>query len=91
MWNLCNHNSNENALIIKSKLEGLMKVIPEARSINVSKNIDNTKYTSCDLVLECIFDTFTELEIYQNHPQHLEIIKFIKSVTNSRYCVEYEF
>jgi hypothetical protein len=90
IWCLKEENKTKNSKAIKEKLEGLKKIIPELKYISVNSNIYN-KYTNCDLILECEFENMDELEIYQTHTKHIEIVDFIKSVATQRYCIEYEF
>ena len=90
MWKLNNENAMQNSQKIKKLLENLYGKIPELKSIKVFQSITNSNYTSHDLILECEFNNFNELEIYQNHPLHQEVVAFIKENTNSRVCIEYE-
>ncbi|ABO35006.1 Stress responsive alpha-beta barrel domain protein [Methanococcus maripaludis C5] len=94
MWKLKdNANANEkleNAKIIKTNLEALKEVIPEIKYIEVG--IDSKKFeNNYDVVLVSEFGNFEDLDVYQKHPSHLKVGKFVKSVAELRTAVDYEF
>ena len=66
-----------NAEIIKNNLEGLSKVIPQIKYIEVGINGDKGSSNNYDVVLISKFESFDDLEIYQKHPAHKEIGDFV--------------
>ncbi len=79
----------ENALKIKASLEYLPQTIKEIRLIEVGINI-NESPDSYDIVLYSEFDNDIDLNIYQNHPEHLKVGDFIGKVRLERRVVDYE-
>ncbi len=72
-------NKQENLLKAKELLEALVDSIPSLKSMEVGLNFSKES-RAMDLSIIAIFDTIEDLEIYSNHPKHLEVVKFIKSV-----------
>ncbi|HHT22778.1 MAG TPA: Dabb family protein [Bacteroidales bacterium] len=80
----------ENAAIIKQDLEGLYGVIPELKKIEVGINHPETPSNNYDICLYCEFESVADLDIYQNHPEHLKVVAYIAKVRTDRACVDYE-
>ncbi len=80
----------ENAAIIKRDLESLYGVIPELKKIEVGINHPETPSSNFDICLYCEFDNLADLDIYQNHPEHLKVVAYIAKVRTDRACVDYE-
>lgn len=77
------------ALDAKMMLEELREVIDEIRYIHVGINAPGTAEGNWDMILESEFTTLRDLDTYQNHPEHLKVVAFIKSIAESRVCVDY--
>ncbi|MDR2122072.1 MAG: Dabb family protein [Flavobacteriaceae bacterium] len=90
LWKLKETNKEENAKQIKEKLEALKGRIKELDSIYVGFNMDEAPESNFDVVLNTQFKTFDDLNIYQNHPEHVEVVQFIKSVVEQRVAIDYE-
>jgi hypothetical protein len=78
----------EQAAEIKRGLESLPAVIPELRSLQVGVNAlpgDNF-----DVVLISDFDDVDGIQAYLDHPAHLEVAGYIRSVVGSRAAVDFE-
>lgn len=80
--------AQENALEIKNRLEGLKTVIPEVISLEVGIDLSKTDQ-SFDVVLNSEFNDPQSCSTYANHPDHLEIAKFIGKVAAKRIVVDY--
>ncbi|MDK2954581.1 MAG: hypothetical protein PWQ57_77 [Desulfovibrionales bacterium] len=78
----------ENAVEIKTRLEGLMGVVPGVVSLEVGIN-ELAGETSADVVLVSEFASMEELDAYQTHPLHLEVVAFVKKVATERRAVDY--
>jgi Stress responsive A/B Barrel Domain len=93
MWKLEDHaegaDKNENALKAKRLLEGLKDKIREIRNIEVGININDTP-AAYDIVLYSEFNSLEDLDIYQNHPEHLIVGDFIGKVRKDRRVADYE-
>ena len=93
MWKLKDeaegNNKEENAKIIKQKLEALPEKIETLKSIEVGRNF-NSSDMAYDVALYSVFEDREGLDIYQNHPAHLEAAGFVRSVVQGRVVVDYE-
>lgn len=76
---------------IRTKFNKLTSVIPQLRSISCDVAITGSPAGNFDLCLICNFDAFADLEIYQYHPAHLEIVAIIKSLHLQRACIDFEY
>jgi len=93
MWTLKENaegnTKEQNAQLIKEKLEALMGKVPQIRHIEVGISYRHEK-EDLDVVLVSEFDSKKDLEDYQKHPIHHEANDFIKKVRAERYCVDFE-
>lgn len=80
----------ENARKAKVGLESLTGKIPFLRRAEVGLNIPNAPKTDYDLCLYCEFDSYADLDAYQEHPEHLKVVSFISKVRSGRAAVDYE-
>lgn len=93
MWKLKEsaegNSKEENAKLMKSKLEALPGEIKELKELEVGINIveDPGAY---DIVLYTAFNDKNDLKTYGAHPTHLEVVEFIKKVVAARVVVDYE-
>jgi hypothetical protein len=80
---------DENARAIKEKIEGLRGRIPGL--LHIEAGIDfNQSETACDVVLYSEFESRAALDGYQDHPAHVEIVKFIGERRTERRIADYE-
>lgn len=89
MWKLKDECKEENAKKIKELLESLDGTIKELKSIEVGINI-NKSDAAMDVVLYSEFNTLEDLEIYQNHPEHVKVGSFVKTVAIERKVCDFE-
>jgi hypothetical protein len=73
----------------KEKIENLKNEIKEIKHIEVGIDIKFDKNPS-DFCVITEVESIKDLEIYANHPKHLEIIEFIKPFIKQRCVVDYE-
>ena len=71
-----------------AKLASLDGKIPQLRHFEVGTDVLNTD-RSYDLALVAKFDTLEDLNAYQFHPLHQEVVKYILSVRESIVAVDY--
>ncbi len=83
------NTKRQNALIIKSELEGLSGKIAGLLKLEVGIDSSNTE-SSGDIILYSEFESKNDLENYQSHPDHQAIIPFVKGATSERRVVDYE-
>ncbi|BDB02208.1 Dabb family protein [Clostridium botulinum] len=79
----------ENANIIKINLEDLKHKIDEVKLIEVGVNINNSQQ-AYDVVLYSEFENLEDLNLYQNHPDHVKVGEFINKVKEERIITDYE-
>ena len=84
---------NENSPFeeIKEKIMNLKNHIPQIINIEVGIDIRFDKNPS-DIAIITILKNKKDLEIYANHPKHLEVIKnYIKPYLKERRVVDFEY
>ena len=72
---------------LKHELEGLRDKISEIKEIAVT--IDLLNSSNREIMLSTTFQTVEDLNIYQNHPDHLKVAAYIRQVTCDRVCLDY--
>lgn len=82
----------ENAGIMKELLEGLPSKIEELDSAEVGINIlEGDDEAICDVVLTTECKNQEALKVYAVHPEHQNVVQFIKKVVRERRVVDYIF
>ncbi len=82
--------SNKSDLLqLKKDLEELPKEIPQIAFYEVGLNISNSP-RALDMALYSKFHSLKDLEIYANHPKHLQVKEKIKKVCELTQVVDYE-
>lgn len=93
MWKLKDsHNGESKSEIIdhvKKILEELTTKIREIVELEVGVNF-NPSEAAYDVVLYSVFNSREDLEIYQKHPDHLNVAGYISDVRTERTVVDYE-
>ena len=87
-WKMKEENKAENMAEIKSRLEALVGVIDEIKSLQVGINENGGEY---DIILITEFDSKSDLETYDQHPAHQEVRSFVRSVVETRIAVDFNF
>jgi quinol monooxygenase YgiN len=72
---------------LKAGIEALVGVVPGLRSATVSRDIGNAS-GNWDVVLISEHDDEEALAVYQQHPDHVTVAGFTRSVTKDRACVD---
>ena len=73
----------------RAALAGLRGQIPQLRHLEVGVDIVPTE-RSYDLGLVARFDSLADLQSYQDHPLHVEVVKFLQGNRQSTVSVDYE-
>lgn len=81
----------QNALLIKQRLEALIDVIPVICKIEVLINHADASGGNFDIVLDSEFRTLEDVEIYAKHPEHLKVVEFISKVRTARAAIDYKY
>ncbi len=82
-------NKKENLQKAKALLEALVEKVPSLKSMEVGLDFMQSE-RSFDLVLTTTFDDKEGLSSYATHPAHMEVVSFIKEVTEAAKVVDYE-
>ena len=91
-WNLAATDPAErtqNFEQLKAKIEGLVGVVPGLRSATVSRDLGQAA-GNWEVVLISEHDDAEALAVYQQHPDHVVVAGFTRSVTKDRVCVDVE-
>ncbi len=92
MWKLKSgaegRTKQENAKLMKEKLENLQKMISEIEMIEVGINI-NQSDAAFDVTLYSEFRDEEALVSYQKHPEHVKVADFVGKIVNERAVVDY--
>ncbi|HEY9203257.1 MAG TPA: Dabb family protein [Sulfurimonas sp.] len=89
MFKFRNESKESNIKEVVKKLNALVELIPELRSMEVGVNFTDSE-RAFDLSLYSTFDTKEDLASYAIHPEHLKVVELIKSVTLESKVVDYE-
>ncbi len=81
--------SKESIEKARAALASLDGKIPQLRHLEVGADVLHTE-RSYDLALVAKFDNLADLNAYQIHPLHQEVVKYILSVRESIVAVDYE-
>ncbi len=71
-----------------TKLRGLVGVIPGLTSLEVGRDLGDSE-ANWDVVLVSEHDSVQALEVYQQHPAHLEVAGWVKQHVSQRAAVDY--
>lgn len=77
----------ENALRIKSGFESLTGVIDEIVEMKIY--INELSSSSKDIILNSLFENEEALEAYKEHPEHVKVRDFVRTVVQNRECIDY--
>ena len=88
MFEFKEENRAENLTKTKEMLENLLEKIPPLLSMEVGLDFVQSE-RSFDLVLTSTFEDEEGLSMYATHPSHLEVVSFIKEVTQAAKVVDY--
>mmetsp|Transcript_27354 Transcript_27354/g.88351 ORF Transcript_27354/g.88351 Transcript_27354/m.88351 type:complete len:96 (+) Transcript_27354:152-439(+) len=81
--------SASNVEATRLRLETLREAIEVIRSFELGADVVKSE-RSFDLVAIVTFDSLADLDIYQKHPAHLEILDFLNGVKDTVVAVDYE-
>jgi hypothetical protein len=75
---------------IKHKLKKLEGMVPTLKFIKVYKNSADADPSNYDILLDTTFESLDGLQNYANHPDHLKVVEFMKTLKTTRSCIDYE-
>lgn len=84
-------NADKSANLERAKilLESLKGKIAQINALEVGVDISHTDH-SFDLVLSTEFDNRAALVAYQQDPEHVKVVEFLRKVQSARIVVDYE-
>ena len=88
MFTFKEENRAENIAKAKEMLEALVEKIDPLLSMEVGVDFNGSE-RAMDLSLISTFETKEGLAEYATHPAHLEVVAFIKEVTEASRVVDY--
>ena len=88
MFDLKEENKKENLIKAKKMLEALIETVPTLKKMEVGINFSEEE-RAMDLSLYSEFEDEEGLKLYANHPEHLEVVKFIKTIATSSKVSDY--
>lgn len=74
---------------LQRRLEGLPDRIEVLRRLEVGLNLTPSPRAG-DLLLWTEFTTWEDLEIYRDHPDHQEVVEYIRTIVSESRVVDYE-
>lgn len=89
MWKFKSEVTEADKLEMKRQLEALKGVVPSLVHIEIGMDRSN-KEASMDMVLCSEFQTLADLEAYAGHPEHLNVVEFVKPLVCDRAVVDYQ-
>ena len=92
LWRLKGENEiekRERGMQIKSALEALNGKIPGLIFLKVGFDFSRTPDSS-DIVLYSEFESKADVEAYQQHPEHLKVIPFVRENRTERRMADCE-
>lgn len=87
-WKIEEENKEASLKKMKALLEALTEKIEVINSMEVGINENGGEY---DAILISDFENAEALKIYDEHPEHQEVRKFIRSIAKSRIAVDYNY
>ena len=88
MFDFKEEDKKKNITKTKEMLEALVEKIEPLLSMEVGIDFNGSE-RAMDLSLISTFETKEGLSTYATHPAHLEVVAFIKEVTNASKVVDY--
>lgn len=93
MWKLKDQaaglNREQIARKIKTDLEALVEVIPAIYHLEVGINVIPSD-AAFDVGLYSEFESWENLKVYLAHPEHQNVVTFVREVITTRHVVDYD-
>ncbi len=81
-------NKNKIVAILKDKLESLKFKIPQLKKLETGINISD-RSSAYDVALVTEFKNESDLETYRSHPNHKDVVAYIKEIDADTIVVDY--
>jgi hypothetical protein len=94
MWKMKPHaegaDAAANMKIMHGRLTALKAIIPEIADYAAGADFAHTP-ASCDFAICCTVKNLRDLQVYNDHPEHVKVKQFIAKVTESRIVADIEY
>jgi len=84
-----NERTTNNAHEVRRRLLTLPALIPLIKHMEVGVNVVNSD-RAYDVALFQRFDSLADMQAYQIHPAHLDVLAYIKTVIAGMVAVDYD-
>ncbi len=81
-------DKNKIVTTLKDKLESLKFKIPQLKKLETGINISD-RSSAFDIALVTEFENENDLETYRSHPDHQDVVAYIKKVAADTIVVDY--
>ncbi|MFZ4401412.1 MAG: Dabb family protein [Bacteroidales bacterium] len=92
LWKLKNSEKQEikalNEEKLKDELYALKKEIVQIKRLEIGINLNSDNEYDMSLLID--FDNYEDLMTYQNHPAHLKVVGFLKTIRDLKASIDYE-
>ena len=92
MWKIGDSDNNstheEKIKLVKSALEKLPELISQVQNYEVGVNVSD-KEAAFDLILLSEFKNNGDLHIYSEHPEHIRVVQFIRTLSTDVHVVDF--
>lgn len=75
----------------RNRLAQLDKKITELLHLEVYFRDKTTSETNYDIILDSVFNSVEDLNTYQNHPEHLKVVAYGKTLKLQRAAIDFSF
>lgn len=89
MFKFKEENKKENIEKALELAEKLLRPIPQLARYEVVLNSEDAPESNYEMSLIFDYEDMEQLKAYQVHPNHIEFGNYIKSVRESRACIDY--
>lgn len=89
MFKFKEEKKEENLRKAQELAEELLKPIPQIARYEVAVNAQDAPESNYEMSLIFDYEDMEQLRAYQAHPNHIAFGDFIKSVRESRACIDY--
>jgi hypothetical protein len=76
---------------LKSKLLNMKEQIREIKTLDVHFNSITAPPDNFEVILECEFGSWADLEVYRKHHAHMEVAEYARNIKQNRASIDYEF
>lgn len=76
---------------LRARLIDLDRTITLIQHLEVYLKDPSAPDTNYDIMLDTVFNSFSDLKLYKDHPDHQKVIAFIKGLKLQRAAIDFTF